>query len=120
MIAHGEGKPVQWRDIDSGIWSDVEQPSWLFELNVYRPKPAPKTRPWSKRSDISSEPVIWLKLTTELQVDFETMIVTIGDSGVRAIGESGMVEFFNWMRLRQYKAAYSTNRNGWHPCEVAE
>lgn len=44
MIAHADGKPVQF--FDDGFWKDVPEPQWDFPNIRYRPKPEPVTRPW--------------------------------------------------------------------------
>jgi hypothetical protein len=105
MIAHAEGKQVQFFD---GIeWADCPTPSWK-SYSRYRPKPAPSTRPWSKPEDVPG-PVCWIKSRAET----ECLVVTISPEGVRIA--SGLC---TWYSL--FDKLHSTDRKTWLPCVVTE
>lgn len=48
VIAHLNGKRVKMRLLDgSAGWMETDAPGWKFNLLEYRPKPEPRTRPWT-------------------------------------------------------------------------
>lgn len=109
------------------IWNlefsaDNECPMGVGSLKsrTRRPLPsAPKLRAWNKPEDVPG-PVCWLKLQTDLQNNFVSQILTVGDTGVRFINQTNHVEFLIWQNFARYKAAYSTDRKTWQPCGVTE
>lgn len=120
MIAFADGKPVEYKYRDPSCedrWDGNPSPSWDCDAYYYRPKPEPVRRPWSKRSDVAAP---WLKLKTALQDDFITHILTVDDTGVRIIGESGIVEFATWKELSECNAHFSPDLQDWKPCTVEE
>lgn len=112
MIAFADGKPVQC--CYGGEWSDANEPAWNPNY-LYRKKPDPKTRQWSKPGDVPG-PVCWIRSGS----DQARMIISLTDSGIRvacinAFGESC---WFHWSETSSFE--YSTDRKTWHKCEVTE
>lgn len=112
MIAHAEGKPVQWREDDDAEWTDTEHPIWQCDDVSYRPKPEPKTRQWSKPDDVPG-PVCWLRVVDDAA---ELMVVGMDELTIN-ISQAGS---YKWSKLHEEGFQYSTDRKTWHKCEVSE
>jgi len=122
MIAFADGKKVQRtaQDDFTGLsgWFDTN-PIWEFDRHLYRPKPEPKTRPWSKPEDVPG-PVCWLRFANESWGD--TMIIGVRPRGIYVanIDIKPGVYFMDWKYFVTDYTNYSTDRKTWLPCEVTE
>jgi hypothetical protein len=112
MEAFERGEPVECRHpaLRDDVWEVTDRPSWCHDL-MYRPKPNPKTRPWSKPEDVPG-PVIWMRME---HAGSELLIVAIDAEGVWMWNK-----IYRWDYLRERNATYSTDRINWWPCEVTE
>lgn len=81
---------------------------WTYR--TLRPLPTPKKRVPLVRKDVNGE---WLHIPSQLQSDFETRILTIGDAGIRAINDRGSIEFFTYAYLHSVGARISSDRVTW-------
>ena len=114
MIAFAEGKPIQRKRTD-GVWydeSNIAGMDWL----PFRPKPEPKTRPWSKPDDVPG-PVCWIRGSSE-DSKSAYLVTCIVHDGI-SYGLREETAFRTWDMLRRY-CEYSTDRKTWHKCEVTE
>lgn len=64
MIAFAEGKPIQIK-LHNGIWKDDDTGNLdgIGDNDEYRPKPEPKTRPWSKPDEFPVGKVVRHKIS---------------------------------------------------------
>lgn len=117
MIAFANREPIEWKHLGSGKpdgWNELKgSPSWDFGDILYRPKPATKTRAWSKPDDVPG-PVCWIRRTGTVNCG---MIIRIGEMTIAGIGADAVVAL-KWGELEDYE--YSTDRKTWHHCEVTE
>ncbi len=112
--AHLSGKPVQVSG-EGSFWEDVKRPR--FEGGYYwRPKPAPKTRPWTA-DDVP--PVCWIRMKDRQHpnASLEAMIVSVSFVGVSV--HTNDVRFVAWNKLDSYEWSATRKDGSWHPC-VAE
>jgi hypothetical protein len=110
MIAFSEGKKVEAAYLlTPNKWVDVECPNWHSEAAIFRPKPQPTLRPWSKPEDVPLN--CWLKAHSFNNQDW--FVNGVMESGVYSAGGSK-----TWNELHQYQ--YSTDRKTWKPCTVEE
>lgn len=121
--AHEAGKPVQFCFClgEEGDWKDCgPTPLWEFNSTIYRPKPEPKARPWSKPDDVPG-PVCWIRHHSSGKED-QWMVIGMCADGVKIAGAYGdwleKPSTESWSRLREFY--YSTDRKTWHPCTVTE
>lgn len=117
MIAFADGKPIEFHWMRSTApWEQltVESPAWDFKNLEYRPKPEPKTRPWSKPEDVPG-PVCWIRNPEQ-----ERLIIAIDNEGVWAGSRSFGGCAFTWENFKNNGVEYSTDRKTWHKCEVTE
>lgn len=116
--AKDKGFPVEQKHTYSKEWEPLDSNGialgnygngrWL-----YRPKPVPKTRQWSKPEDV---PVCWVRGNER---DWPVMIIMLQDDGVWAMSStSKKVEFYSWDEAATWQ--YSLDHITWHPCEVVE
>lgn len=115
MIAFAEGKPIQIK-LHNGIWKDDDTGNLdgIGDNDEYRPKPEPKTRPWSKPEDVPG-PVCWIRNPEQ-----ERLIIAIDNEGVWAGSRSFGGCAFTWENFKINGVEYSTDRKTWHKCEVTE
>lgn len=117
--AANAGKPVEWYDSAVEKWRTegaLNPKVWSAEI-ARRPKPEPVTRDWTAK-DVP--PVCWLKLKTQLQDDFITKVLSVGETGIRAVNEDGDIVFVTYHQLSQRGALFSTDLREFKPCKVTE
>ncbi len=122
MLAFADGKPIEVMSPQHNevAWSEVnpDDVSWNFKLNIYRPKPMPVTRPWSKPKDVPA--YCWLRCGYE----YEFQVIGVNKDGVVIAGLDP--SFKPELRLRTFDTIqktgdeYSTDRESWRKCEVSE
>lgn len=127
MMALADGKPIQFFSNDAkwedySVADDGEPTDW--HCYQYRPKPEPKTRPWSTPEDVPG-PVCWIRgIYSDGHRDYRmSMIVGFSDptsyqtisNGCQPIALSSQFSDTRWERME-----YSTDRKTWHKCEVSE
>lgn len=66
MQAYVEGKQIQYVDSETEDWTDIESPTWNWDLYDYRVKPEPKCRPFKNVDEcwqemLKHEPFGWVK-----------------------------------------------------------
>ena len=111
------GKQIQFRNCSIAEWTDHrtdEQPNFALKGCLYRPKPAPTTRPWSWHSDVPS-PVCWIRGDGILAM----MIVAFSTDGSGFI-LGNISEVYSWSDILTRRLEYSTDRVTWHKCEVSD
>lgn len=119
MLAFYNGKPVQFLNtqmVGTG-WSDVfGTPFWCFDKYLYRPKPEPVTRPWSKPEDVPG-PVCWVRnrALAGNPLPVGSLIVCVERWGVTLGANQTLAEWDVFETLE-----YSTDRKTWRKCEVTE
>jgi len=112
MQAHQLGKAVECKFPDDPKWTDAI-PIWsLDEGCLYRPKPEPKVRAWSKRDDVPLN--CWLR--PKHAGVFCGAVVGFYATGLRFI--SSTVEEVDYSKIHHFE--HSTDRKTWHPCVVEE
>ncbi len=113
MIAVANGKPVQFYHTPELAWKDYEghiESSAIGSI-PFRPKPAPKTRPWNRPEDVPLN--CWLTIDRENA----RLVLAVMPDGVRVAGRGCDSAFFSWRELQpQFK--WSVDRASWHRCEV--
>lgn len=119
MMAHADGKPVQslyFEDPEKG-YLDNDAPGWFFNTHLYRPKPEPVVRPWSKPEDVPG-PVVWLreKDRTNNSASLEGMIAAVSVTGISVFTNDA--RFISWEKLAKFE--YSHDRKTFSPCTVTE
>jgi len=111
MIAFIGGEPIQEYNTfnhDNG-WYDISSPDFSEPGYVWRPKPQPVSRPWSKPQDVPLN--CWLNAPSfNNQAWFVNGVM---ESGLYSAG--GLK---TWSELRDYR--YSTDRVTWKPCTVED
>ena len=116
MIAFSEGKKVEAAYLQSpNSWHDVECPNWHSEAAIFRPKPQPVSRDWSKREDVPG-PVCWFRMG---KGEPERLVTMVASDGIRIAGTSCDSAFFRWHELA-VGCEHSTDRVTWKPCTVEE
>ncbi len=114
MIAFADGKPVQFKRHSEIEWFDAKPEAsnleWLLQIYEYRPKPAPKTRPWNCPDDVPLN--CWIR---NPRFPKRPILITgIGENGISCSNRE-----FDWADLSS-NFEYSTDRKTWHKCEVTE
>lgn len=118
MDAYEAGKAIEYRRFDETEWNTTDKSqapgylAWMLDWAEYRPKPTPKTRPWSKPDDVPG-PVCWVRDHRS-----QWMITTITHEGVITDGSAGIIR--QWHEFEENYPEYSTDRKTWHKCEVIE
>lgn len=111
------GKPIQWRHRLVDKWVDCGKGITTFDMGLfrYRPKPEPKTLPWSKPEHVPLN--CWMRPPSQ---DNQRMVTAIKDDGmfIDSVCNGGGSVFFKWSELREF--TYSTDRITWQPCVVTE
>ena len=114
MIAFSEGKKVEAAYVQSpNSWHDVDYPNWHSEAAVFRPKPQPSSRPWSKPEDVPLN--CWIRLGAG---EPERLVIMVASNGIRIAGTSCHSAFFEWRELSALE--HSVDRKTWKPCTVEE
>jgi hypothetical protein len=114
MIAFSEGKKVEAAFVQSpNSWHDVERPNWHNEAAIFRPKPQPVSRPWSKPEDVPLN--CWFRTR---KGEPERLVTMVASNGIRIAGISHDSAFFEWRELSALE--HSTDRVTWKPCTVEE
>lgn len=128
MIAFADGKPIEFRWSEAYLgsrrdreWKVAEYsgnngPLWNFTEFDYRPKPEPKTRPWSKPSDVPLSCWVRRKHTA-----WECLVVMVNHGRIAFIdGQATTIIAHEYEKLSEFD--YSTDRINWNPCtcEVTE
>lgn len=116
-----EGKPemvenrlrsVDWKPIQTHH-NIILDGQWL-----YRPKPQPKTRGWSKPDDVPG-PVCWLRPNSGGLLGLQSLITAVSEGGCTVMNRDEQFVSFerpdHWGRLE-----YSTDRKTWLPCTVED
>ncbi len=111
ITAFANGLPIECRSRGNIQWVETSLPSWNCATHEYRPKPAPKTRPWNCPDDVPG-PVCWLKRPT----GWPCLIAEIDDDSIAIGGGSVDGCVLRWSELS--RCEYSTDRKTWLPCEV--
>jgi hypothetical protein len=110
MIAFSEGKKVEAAFVQSpDNWHDVQCPNWHSEAAIFRPKPQPVSRPWSRPEDVPLN--CWLRMPKCGTMHLVTQLSNEGTWG-HTLGR------LNWHELNEYE--YSTDRINWKPCTAEE
>ena len=110
MIAFSEGKKVEAAYLQSpNKWHDVECPNWHSEAAIFRPKPQPVSRPWSKPEDVPLN--CWLRPHGRGIMYLITHLSEEGTWG-HTLGR------ILWSDMPRFE--YSTDRVNWKPCTVEE
>lgn len=113
MIAFANGRPIEYiirsKPEKEQTWCDWD--SLEMELNAfrYRPKPAPKTRPWNCPDDVPG-PVCWIRPCGEPHNVY--LIVDVGGPELR-YGQEYQTPY-----PIDGKFEHSTDRKTWLPCVV--
>jgi len=121
MIAFSEGEKVEAAYLLSpNSWHDVECPNWHSEAAIFRPKPQPVARPWSKPEDVPL--VCWFRMG---KGEPERLVTMVASDGIRIAGVSCDSAFFRWQELAEgrelaFGCEYSTDRVTWKPCTVED
>lgn len=110
MLAYADDKPVQSFDTSwyGATWGDEPNPVFNCPRFIYRPKPEPVTRPWSKPEDVPG-PVCWVRRSG---ADDRLQLVTF----ISGRGVWFGVSMFAWEALEGFE--HSTDRINWAPCVV--
>lgn len=66
MQAYVEGKQIQYVDSETEDWTDIESPTWNWDLYDYRIMPKPQYRPFKDADEcwqemLKHEPFGWVK-----------------------------------------------------------
>lgn len=118
MIAHAEGKSIQFKALDEDQWNYFDQntePNWDFKNFEYRPKPEPKTRQWSMAEDVPVLPCYIRGIQSE-GLSW-ALVLSAGTGGINVAGDGGC-RFVPYDSLELYLC--STDRKTWQKCEVSE
>lgn len=98
-----------------GKWREYTGQFYIAEGWLYRPKPVPKTRPWSKPDDVPG-PIVWVRGNER---DWPALIIMVQDDGMWAMSSTSKnLELYGWDDSVTWQ--YSTDRKTWLPCEVTE
>jgi len=123
MIAFADGKPIQrfhndqWSDYNVAPGGNIP---YSFVERPMRPKPEPKTRPWSKPDDVPGS-VIWVRQNRSNPGNAEMMnlqgfLIALSTKGLTFFTDCE--QFLTWERLPKVGLEYSTDRRTWKPCTV--
>lgn len=117
MIAHAEGKPVQYAYPTSpDKWFDFTEtggaPQWGLNNYFYRAKPEPVTRLWAKPDDVPLN--CWMRVSCNPASHFFVTEVR-GDSVIIGSSQAARREWDNMQDLE-----HSTDRKTWQPCTITE
>lgn len=93
-----------------GKWVPLEGTMAICNGWLYRPKPEPKTLPWSKRADVPLN--CWLR-PKHADV-FCGIVVGFYSTGLRFV--SSGVEEVDYSKLSSFE--HSTDRVNWSPCTI--
>lgn len=116
--AYDKGLPIEHRNAgtNGGNWYPCKDQFTLNNGWRYRPKPQPKTRPWSKPEDVPG-PVCWLRY--KLTPTDCSMIIGIDRDGIESLlGPSVKHDF--WVDLKNQEHSTTRLPDSWQPCEVTE
>lgn len=114
MIAYAEGKPVEVRlDSSGNNWTLTDTPTFDCSAYDYRPKPEPKTVPWSKPEHVPG-PVCWIRGDGIIGM----MIVGFCAMEYGVVSGNGLP--FSWEDISRRSLEYSTDCINWSKCEVVE
>lgn len=109
-------QPVEYWDEASQRWVLEKYIPDIWTTTPHRPKPAPKTRPWS-HNDIPA--LCWIApLMENGNRGLETMIIAVGAWYVSVYSCFEECKIVDFKDLHKY--VYSTDRKTWHKCEVQE
>ena len=116
MIAFSEGKKVEAAYVESpNIWHDVTYPNWHSEAAVFRPKPQPVSRPWSKPKDVPLN--CWIR---RHNCNWARLVIMVNEKRISCIdGDCTAIKSLDFSELAEYHE-YSTDRKTWHPCTVED
>jgi len=116
MDAYEAGRPIEFFDTLLSRWMPEDRnPANWGVTTLHRPKPEPKTRPWSKPDDVPG-PVCWIRETNGVKETY--LIVCLYGSHQIAITTVLGHAVLRFEDLNNYE--YSTDRKTWHNCEVTE
>jgi hypothetical protein len=116
MVAHSDGKPIQFKRLDDGPneWrTPLGGECWNLDTLQYRPKPEPKTRPWSKPEDVPG-PLCWIRNESGA----EWLVLSVHKEGIHYSGSDWNHRTLDFSKLNYYE--HSTDRKIWLPCVVSE
>jgi len=122
--AENNGKPVEFRWSGYAKWKNAEPPMMgpcddkaMGKRRLYRPKPEPISRPWSKPSDVPG-PVVWVRPAdrTADNAALEALLITV--SPVCLTFFTNYEQQCPWSSVSTLE--YSTDRCNWQPCVVKE
>ena len=113
MIAFSEGKRIQeYNTSNKGSrWYDVSDVNFYVSGYIWRPKPQPVSRPWSKPEDVPLN--CWIRTG---KGGPDRMVITVASDGIRIAGIYCDSAFYRWHELSITE--YSTDRKTWKPCTV--
>jgi hypothetical protein len=115
MIEFAGGKPIQefnTSNKDKG-WYDVSEANFYVTGYLWRTKPQPVSRPWSKPEDAPLH--CWIRVG---KGEPERLVTMIATDGLWTCWAGGGSAFFAWSSLDPYE--HSTDRVTWKPCTVEE
>lgn len=99
MQAYIEGKQIQYVDSETEDWTNIESPTWNWDIYDYRIKPGPKYRPFKDADEcwqemLKHEPFGWVK---EKERNVRTQIGFMHTEGIQGTsgGSSNYKAFFD-------------------------
>ncbi|WP_278811483.1 hypothetical protein [Leyella stercorea] len=105
MQAYVEGKQIQYVDSETEDWTDIESPTWNWDLYDYRIMPKPQYRPFKDADEcwqemLKHQPFGWLKHKDD---DEPYCILKITDSRISMIDVCEEVAFYDYNEtFKQY------------------
>lgn len=105
MQAYVEGKQIQYVDSETEDWTDIESPTWNWDLYDYRIMPNPQYRPFKDADEcwqemLKHQPFGWLKHKDD---DEPYCILKITDSRISMIDVCEEVAFYDYNEtFKQY------------------
>lgn len=99
MQAYVEGKQIQYVDSETEDWTDIESPTWNWDLYDYRIMPKPQYRPFKDADEcwqemLKHQPFGWLR---EKKRNVRTQIGFMHTEGIQGTsgGSSNYKAFFD-------------------------
>ena len=99
MQAYVEGKQIQYVDSETEDWTNIESPTWNWDIYDYRIKPRPNYRPFKDADECWQEmqkhqPFGWLR---EKKRNVRTQIGFMNTEGIQGTsgGSSNYKAFFD-------------------------
>jgi hypothetical protein len=131
FTAAADGKECEWDSHDKGWvkcdpFAKGEYGNVINYPKLYRIKPKPVTRPWSKPEDVPLN--CWVRSTRGSGDDYglrsndpdsmHAMLVTVSINGISYISKT--IQYVAWGSELLGRLEYSFDRKTWQPCVVTE